>query len=80
MRIHKIKYQIQLFNTFTRRYDVAWEGPEEYVVIMMNKRYNRRSSRRAIKITEEVILTAKRGQYVNSENNSSGIHNSESGT
>ena len=58
------KYIIELWNVNKNQYEKIWEGPQEYAMTMMNKSYNRRSTRRLIKVTEEIICKAKKGQYV----------------
>jgi hypothetical protein len=59
----KIKFRLESWNPKTCRYQTSWEGQEKYAFTMINKPYNKRNTRRLIKITEEIIAVAKKEIY-----------------
>lgn len=61
-------YTIEIWNPKTNRYSIAWEGPKEYALTMMNKRYNHRHTRRLIKTTKEILIKIKKNNYISGVN------------
>lgn len=60
MELMITKYIIKIWNPLIRQYIPTWEGSEKYAETMYNKSYNKRHTRRMIKITAEILYKDKK--------------------
>lgn len=58
------KYKLELWNPKKNQYYTIWEGPKEYAITMINKSYNLRSTRRLVRVREDIICRAKKNKSI----------------
>lgn len=57
MACSNVVYRLELYNPKTRKYTETWKGWDySRAIIMFNKSYNKRHTRRLVRVETDVIL------------------------